>query len=130
MDLSQLETALRQAWARETSADPDSWTIENPAWGQCAVTALVVNDHLGGKLIWAPAKLPDGREVSHYFNELPNGVVDLTKVQFPPGTLLPPGIEKKKDKMSTREYVLSFPATQTRYLLLKQRVFAVMPKTD
>ena len=53
MEISELEKAVKQAWGKETSSDPDNWSIENPAWGQCAVTSLVINDYLGGKLVWA-----------------------------------------------------------------------------
>ncbi len=41
-------TELERCWSADTSADPDGWSPENPAWGQCAVTALVVQDRFGG----------------------------------------------------------------------------------
>ena len=60
------------------------WSSSNAAWGQCAVTACIVQDLLGGDIIWSLAKSPDQREHSHYFNVLPDGsIVDLTKEQFP-----------------------------------------------
>ena len=40
--------ALIKSWSIETSS---KWTIENPAKGQCGVTALVVQDICGGKII-------------------------------------------------------------------------------
>ena len=82
---------------------------ENPAWGQCAVTALVVQDAFGGDLLRA---MVEG--VSHYWNRLPDGSeVDLTRQQFPEGAMH--GATVVKD----REYVLSFPETASRYLLLR-----------
>ena len=118
-----LEEILSKAWVQETSSDPDNWSAENPAWGQCAVTALVVNDYFGGRLLWASAKLPDGKEISHYFNELETGeVVDLTRAQFPEGTIIPEGIDKKKEFATTRDYVLSYPVTVQRYTLLQQNI--------
>jgi hypothetical protein len=48
--VSDLEAGLAEAWSRETSADPTSWTEENAAWGQCTVTAILVQDYLGGTL--------------------------------------------------------------------------------
>jgi hypothetical protein len=48
--IRELERALEVAWERTTSADPDRWSPQNPAWGQCAVTALIVQDHYGGEL--------------------------------------------------------------------------------
>ncbi len=42
MTLGDLQKLLRKAWTRETSADPENWTPENPARNQCGVTALMV----------------------------------------------------------------------------------------
>ena len=86
------------------------------------MTALVINDYLGGEIVWAEAKIPDGRGISHYFNLIDEQEVDLTRNQFPEGTVMPRGVEKKKQYASTKDYVLSFPVTQQRYLLLKQQV--------
>ena len=122
VELSHLEKALTRCWSKETSSDPEHWTPDNPAWGQCAVTALIVNDYLGGGIVWAEAKLSDGKNISHYFNLIDGTEVDLTRRQFPEGTVIPDGVEKKKEYTSTRDYVLSFPATQQRYEILKDRV--------
>jgi hypothetical protein len=122
IDESQLELALKNSWSKETSLDPENWTPENPALGQCAVTSVIVNDYLGGEIVWANVILPDGRQVSHYFNKI-NGIEkDFTKTQFPEGTVIPNGIPKTKGYSSTREYILSYPKTQQRYELLKQKV--------
>lgn len=47
---------------------------------------------------------------------------DLTSIQFPEGTIIPAGQEKRKEFATTRDYVLLFPVTQQRYQILKQRV--------
>ncbi|MEK6939738.1 MAG: hypothetical protein AABX31_03335 [Nanoarchaeota archaeon] len=117
-----LEEAHTRCWYEGTSSDPDNWTPQNPAWGQCAVTALIVNDYLGGEIVWAEAKLPDGKNISHYFNLIEGKEIDYTRPQFPEGTVIPPGVEKKKQFTSTKEYILSFPATQHRYQILKGSV--------
>ncbi len=124
MKLSHLEEALTKSWDRETSSDPEHWISENPAWGQCAVAALIVNDYLGGDIVWAEAKLPDGRKISHYFNLIEEKEVDLTRRQFPEGTIISQGVEKKREYDSTREYVLKAPGstTKARYEILKERV--------
>lgn len=122
MDLSKLEKMLQQAWTDETSSE-QGWTEQNRALGQCAVTACVVHDYLGGEIVWAEVLLPDGKKSSHYFNKLPDGsIVDLTKRQFPEGTQIPEGQPKTKDKPTTRAYVLSFQQTANRYEILKNRV--------
>jgi hypothetical protein len=42
-----LKNILKKAWSKETSSVPDQWSKFNPALGQCAVTALAVNDYFG-----------------------------------------------------------------------------------
>ncbi len=123
---SQLELALKNSWTKDTSSDPDNWTINNPSWGQCAVTALVINDYFGGDIIWANAVLPDGKEISHYFNNVNGEEKDFTRIQFPKGTMIPKGVPKTKGFPSTREYILSYPITQSRYVLLKQKVQEIL----
>lgn len=113
--------AIRKSWSAETSSDAGAWSANNPAWGQCAVTACLVQDYLGGDIVWSEARLSDGRKVSHYFN-LVGRAIDLTLEQFPDGTEIPEGVPKNKGFSSTREYVLSFPQTRERYELLKARV--------
>jgi hypothetical protein len=122
MELGELESLLAKSWCRESSSDPDGWSEENPAWGQCAVTAAIVDDYLGGEIVWAKAALPDGGKVSHYFNLIAGQEYDLTRKQFPDGTVVPPGIPKTNGFNSTREYVLSYEATLKRYELLKEKI--------
>ena len=117
--VADLQKKLRKAWSAATSSDPDIWSPENPAWGQCAVTACAVQDIFGGDIVWSEAALPDGRKISHYFNRINNLEIDFTRDQFPDGTQIPAGQPKTKGHPSTRDYVLSFPATQNRYVELK-----------
>lgn len=108
---------MHRAWCRETSADPEGWTPENPAWGQCAVTALVVQDELGGTLRRAVVN-----GVSHYWNLLPDGRhLDLTLWQFKRPLTYDPDVFGEERE---REYVLSFPDTAKRYELLRARADA------
>lgn len=122
MTLIELEKALQKSWSKETSYLPDEWNHANAALGQCAVTALIVNDFFGGDIVWADALLPDGQMVSHYFNVIDGKVVDLTRSQFPQGTSIPEGREKKKGFGSTREFMVSSENTKKRYELLRERV--------
>lgn len=110
--MESLAASLTCAWSRQTSADPERWAPDNPAWGQCAVTALVVQDEVGGELLRTTV---DG--LSHYWNRLPDGSeVDLTREQFPKGAKHSQVVTKD------REYVLSFPDTARRYQLLRRQV--------
>ena len=118
-----LENAIRTSWGSDTTSDAQRWSAQNPAWGQCAVTACVLNDYLGGEIVWAQAQLPDGESISHYFNKLPSGEIrDLTREQFPQGTVVPEGVPKTKQFATTRDYVLSFAVTRQRYETLRDRV--------
>lgn len=108
--------AIKNAWCRETSADPEGWNPQLPALGQCAVTALVVQDGFGGDLLRSKIL-----GISHYWNRLPwesgYGEIDLTRSQFPHGTPL-----DEEPIERDREYVLSFPETKARYELLRERM--------
>ena len=105
--------AVRATWSASTSVDPAGWNSRNPAWGQCAVTALVLQDEFGGELVRG---LVNG--VSHYFNRLPDGTdLDLTREQFGAGP-----IEICDMSLRERSYVLAYPETRRRYHRLKRAV--------
>ena len=120
--LSNLEMALTDAYSKDTSSDSTNWSPENPAMGQCAVTALIVNDYFNGKIVWANALLPDGKNISHYFNNIDGIEIDLTRKQFPKGTIIHSGVDKTKGFQTTRDYILSYQSTKERYELLKQLI--------
>src|SRR5579862_5338091 len=50
MSIEALSRAIRAAWSAETSVD-GNWDLEHPSVGQCAVTALVIQDLFGGDLL-------------------------------------------------------------------------------
>ncbi|MBI2037134.1 MAG: hypothetical protein HYT14_02125 [Candidatus Liptonbacteria bacterium] len=125
--LMELLKALYRSWDAETSADGTHWTRECPPWGQCAVSALVVQDYMGGELLRGSLeKVPDPKIAamrSHYWNRLPSGrEADLTERQFHPSqkAYITPGESR------TREYVLSNVETARRYALLKARVGQIL----
>lgn len=112
--LDALARALGEAWCAETSASPD-WTPANPALGQCAVTALIVQDIMGGELSRGVVA-----GVSHYWNVVGGREVDLTHQQF---------AEYRVTEVAQRErsYVLSFTDTARRYRVLRRRLTTVAP---
>jgi hypothetical protein len=126
----QLCAQIRACWRSDTSSDPGGWSVSNPAWGQCAVTACVLHDVLGGRIVWCIARSPDNEEHSHYFNVLADGsTLDLTREQFPVGTVFAPENGRPKTHRSagkkvgsTRKYILSYPETVKRYRLLIERL--------
>ena len=89
----------------------DKWTLENKTLGQCAITALVLNDFLGGKIMRCMSETG-----SHYYNLINGEIVDLTVSQF---NSLPDYINGEE---RTREYLLSNEDTRNRYKLLLERV--------
>ena len=114
-EIGTLKRIVEVCWDKSTSADPDAWTVENSAYGQCAVTALLVQDMLGGKLLRSVASWKGG-SVSHYFNELPDGrVLDLTRKQFREDCRF------SEPEYRERSYVLSYPDAASRYDILKRR---------
>jgi hypothetical protein len=84
--LADIEVLIRSCWSEKTCdpVDLPEWSAENPSLGQCAVTALVVQDLLGGEILLADVHHADGsRQGVHYWNRFPQGVeVDLTREQF------------------------------------------------
>jgi hypothetical protein len=86
--LHALRPLIERAWSRETTYSPDEWPGHDPAWGQCAVTAVLLQRLLGGDLLMGTACLPCGRETNHFWNRLDGVEVDLTARQFPVGTEL------------------------------------------
>ncbi len=115
-------SAIEGSWNAETSASKE-WSLENKALGQCAVTACVVQDYLGGDILNSVATLPDGSTDSHYYNIIDNEEVDWTRSQFPGGTTFTEGAPKTNGCESTREYILrSNLLTSVRYKLLRSKV--------
>jgi hypothetical protein len=80
-----LRTHFLAAWGSDTCYPDmsDEWTPENPSRDQCGMTALVVQDILGGDLIIAEVHVEGVQIGHHYWNRLPDGSeVDLTADQF------------------------------------------------
>jgi hypothetical protein len=120
MKLEDLRKSLLKSWSAETSSSA-SWTSKNSAEGQCAVTALIVQDYLGGDILKTYALTSTGR-ISHYYNSI-NGVeIDLTKDQFNANTQFEGEITAVAGHASLREYCLSFKDTRIRYQLLRSRI--------
>jgi hypothetical protein len=111
LDLDSLTSVLRASWSADTASG--AWNRRVPAAGQCAVTALVVQDLLGGDLVRGSVQ-----GVSHYWNRLPDRDVDCTREQFSTFVLDEPPATRD------RAYVLSFPDTAVRYERLRARVLA------
>ncbi len=71
---------LKKIWCAETCAPRlrENWSPDNPALGQCSVTAFLMQDFFGGKVWGIP--LEDGNY--HCFNCADGCAFDLTSEQF------------------------------------------------
>ncbi|OEH93858.1 YunG family protein [Bacillus solimangrovi] len=70
----QLKEALVNSWSLQSSS---KWSVDNRAKGQCGVTALIVNDRLGGEIL--KTKVHDSW---HYYNQINGQRYDFTASQF------------------------------------------------
>ncbi|MFJ8753888.1 hypothetical protein ACIREO_31860 [Streptomyces sp. NPDC102441] len=93
--LTDIEAAIRSSWdaATTTPVHRAHWNPGNPARDQCGVTALVVNDLLGGELIRGEVRVDGERVDYHWWNRLGMGVeIDLTREQFAPHEIVSGGV--------------------------------------
>ena len=60
----------------------DFWSEENPFLGHSAIIELCIHSRFGGKICRGEV---DGSKESHYWNEIDEEMVDVTKVQFGDG---------------------------------------------
>lgn len=114
-----LPELMRLAWRRETSSPTvhKHWTADNPGKGQDTITALLVQDLLGGNLLRADVK----GYGFHYWNRLASGRErDLTRAQLPQGAKLASGtiIDRVSVLESDRAIAKS---TRARYDMLTDR---------
>ena len=117
MNRDKLESAIKSSRDKDTChyRSVDQRTTENPSIGQCAVTALVIQDFIWWELLYC-------LHHNHVRNKLPDGeIIDLTKDQFSEETVI------CLDQVLDRDEVLNNPRakrakTKERYQLLKSRV--------
>lgn len=98
---------LGASWSLRSSS---LWSEENPANGQCGVTALVAQDRFGGEIL--KTAMPDG--AMHFYNRIEGRRVDFTVSQFD----RPPSYD---DIASSRDEAFS-DTNQDRYRALSERV--------
>lgn len=114
LNISLLPYLLEMSWTENTSSD-SGWSEYNPALGQCAVTALIIQDYFGGDILRCMVD-----KVSHYYNRLPDGTfLDETASQFNDDEIAP--IEFRNPTTDKgRDYLLSSESTSIRYEMLKK----------
>jgi hypothetical protein len=122
LTLAGLESAINASWSLETCdpTDVPTWTPAEPSQGQCAVTALVIHDYLGGQLLEAEVLHADGSHQGfHYWNRFAGVDVDLTRRQFREGEVVQPP--------HLIERLPAFPwRAQEQYVVFRDRVRAAL----
>ncbi|MGR4882624.1 alpha/beta fold hydrolase [Streptomyces sp. LARHCF249] len=119
--LADVEAAIRAGWSAETCSPDDveraPWTADNPAWGHCDITALVVQDIVGGELMVGEVWLDGEQHGFHCWNVMPGGIqVDLTREQFRRGQTVTPG------RLMGKRPGGRLPRRWEEYQLLRRRV--------
>ena len=122
LTLASLERAIRESWSLDTAEEDDGWTPENPSRGQCDITALVVQDALGGDVLSADVYLGGERVEGHMWNRLPSGIdIDLTREQFRGGeTIVEPRIGRRTSAIAEPSHPRYH--RYEAYLVLSERV--------
>lgn len=123
LTVDELRDRFLAAWGPDTCYPHmrEEWNPANPARDQCGMTALVVQDVLGGDLILAEVHV-DGAQVGHhYWNRLPDGSeVDLTADQFRPDEVVVGGKVVARPPDAPRYH-------REQYELLRTRVLGAQP---
>ncbi len=114
-EVKKLYNDLKKCWCAETCAPRmrGGWSEENPALGQCSVTAFLAQDIFGGEVWGVP--LGDGN--CHCFNVVSGAEFDLTSEQFPAGS-----VDYSDRTLQSRGEHFAKAEKYERYLLLRARL--------
>jgi hypothetical protein len=70
--LNHFKRILNECWSKDTCFPEmeKDWNEKNPALGQCAITAIIIQDYFSGYILYCCHnkrywnRLPDGKEVA------------------------------------------------------------------
>ena len=119
--------ALHSAWCRETASPTsacEARSVGDPR-GQCAVTALLIQDLLGGDIMRAEVQDYTGTVFgSNYWNLIPGmGWIDMTRTQFADSFLMANAEVVQRARLLESAGAVA-ARTPERYRLLKERYAA------
>lgn len=112
--IDQLFGILLDVWCRDTAypnCQKDYDRENDPTYGQCAITSMLVYDMFGGTI----HKIRVAGGGTHYFNMINDHYIDLTRDQF---DLYDIPLEYDQNEVVLREYCGKNADTQKRYQLL------------
>lgn len=116
--IDQLFAILLVVWCKDTaypSCQKDYDYENDPTYGQCAITATLVYDMFGGTI----HKIRVDGGGTHYFNQINNHYIDLTRDQF---DLYNIPVEYDYNEVVPRKYCGTNADTRKRYQLLVQLI--------
>ncbi len=114
--LGDLYTVLRACWSKET-AHPScqaEWVPNDPSYGQCAITAMLVHDMFGETIHRIRVS-----GSTHYFNRIDGHYIDLTREQF---DLYNTPVNYEPNETMPRAYCGKNPDTKKRFNLLIRNI--------
>ena len=116
--LDSVKEALENSWCMETAYPGDriNWSPEKSSIGQCTVTAMILYDYFGGRIIRGYSKKYD---IYHYWNIIDGVKIDITFSQFFPDKA---DIEFDKVVEKKEKDLLRIRNVRLRYQLLKKKV--------
>ena len=120
-NMNELYAVLRKCW-RANTAYPDcqkDWEASDPSYGQCAITAALVNDMFGGSI--HRISLKGGG--THYFNKIEGKWVDLTFEQF---SLYRDNYNETPNRTIPRERTCQTGSARSRYVKLQQNMMVYL----
>lgn len=123
--LGELYNILRLCWSKETSypSCQADWVKDDPSFGQCAITAMLVYDMFGGTI--HRIRVPGGG--THYFNKINGHYIDLTREQF---DLYNIPVQYEPNETMDRQYCGKNADTQKRFQILVNNITEHLNKID
>lgn len=115
--IDDLYSILRECWCKETAypSCQAEWVPNDPSYGQCAITAMLVYDMFGGTI----HRIRVSGGGTHYFNKVNGQYLDLTIEQF---DLYNIPVNYEPNEEMDRKYCGKNADTQKRFELLIKRI--------
>lgn len=115
--IDDLYNILRECWCKDTAypSCQAEWVPNDPSFGQCAITAMLVYDMFGGTI----HRIRVNGGGTHYFNKINGQYLDLTIEQF---DLYNIPVNYEPNEEMDRKYCGKNADTQKRFELLIKRI--------
>lgn len=123
--LEQVSNELRKCYSKDTAYPKckEKWNVNNLTCGQCAITALIIQECFGGTI----HRISVNENETHYFNIINGNIIDLTKEQFDVENIK---IEYEPNELVSKEKILSNSNTKERYNILKKKYLILGGKNE